>query len=140
MTNAKAKGNKGERSFVYWLEEEGFFSKRTPHSGGGIKKGDIENNLDFSIEVKTTKNAKLPDWWRQTVRDADLASTRPLLAIHLDGMAKDNWMIVMDNHDWIELMKNEKTPAPILERGKLKYLIPQARNLLRQILKELGDE
>ena len=69
--------------------------------------------------------------------DATLASNRPLLVIHLDGMPKDEWMIVMNSADWIELIKQEREPLPELERGNLRFLIPQARESLRKVLKEL---
>src|SRR3990167_3878196 len=107
MINSKKKGNKGENNFANWLTREGYKSGRTSGSGGGLSKGDIYNPIDFGIEVKTAKRADLPNWWRQTMRDAHLVHQRPLLAIHLDGMSEDSWLIIMDNWDWLELVKKE---------------------------------
>ncbi len=86
MINAKKKGNKGEHEFSYWLMENGIKAFRNSMSGGSIWKGDIANDLDLTIEVKTCKAINMQKCWRQVERDASIAHNSPLLAVHFDKM------------------------------------------------------
>lgn len=103
--NVKKKGNHGEHEFAHWLEEHGVKAFRNSMSGGSIWKGDIANNLDMTIEVKTVKKINLQDAWRQVERDSSTAHNSPLLAIHFDNMPKKNWLLVMHSEDLIEYIK-----------------------------------
>lgn len=107
MINAKKKGNKGEHEFAHFLMDNGIKAFRNSMSGGSVWKGDIANNIDLTIEVKTVKKLNLQDAWYQVNRDASTAHNSPLLAIHYDGMRKNNWLIVLDSEDWVELIKNQ---------------------------------
>lgn len=79
-------------------------------SGGSIWKGDIANNLDLTIEVKTVKKLNLQEAWRQVNRDASIARNSPLLAVRFDNMPKDEWLVVMHSEDWAELIKPVQNP------------------------------
>jgi Holliday junction resolvase len=106
--NVKKKGNKGEHAFAHWLMENGIKAFRNSMSGGSVWKGDIANNLDMSIEVKTVKKLNVMDAWKQVNRDASIAHNQPILAIHYDQMPNKEWLIVMSSTDWIEWLKKEK--------------------------------
>lgn len=108
MVNAKKKGNAGEHEFSHFLMEHGIKAFRNSMSGGSIWKGDIANNLDLTIEVKTVKKINLMDCWRQVARDSSIAHNSPLLAIRFDHMPKKEWLIVMSSEDWIELIKENQ--------------------------------
>ena len=108
MINAKRKGNKGEHEFARWLESNGIKAFRNSMSGGSIWKGDIANSLDLTIEVKTVKKLNVMDAWKQVSKDASVAHNSPILAIHYDGRPKGEWLMVLDNNDWLELIKNQK--------------------------------
>lgn len=110
MPNAKKKGNHGEHEFAHFLMENGIKAFRNSMSGGSVWKGDIANNLDLTIEVKTVKKINLMECWKQVARDSSIAHNSPVLAIHFDNMPKKNWLIVLNSEDWIELIKNEKRP------------------------------
>lgn len=103
--NQKKKGNRGEHAFSHWLMSHGIKAFRNSMSGGSIWKGDISNNLDLTIEIKTVKKINLMDAWKQVKRDSSVAHNSPLLAIHFDQMPKDNWLIVMDSEDWVDMLK-----------------------------------
>lgn len=105
MINAKKKGNAGEHELAHWLIANDIKAFRNSMSGGSVWKGDIANPLDLTIEVKTCKKINLKDCWRQVSKDASIAHNSPLLAVHFDGMPKNNWLMVMDSNDWIELIK-----------------------------------
>jgi Holliday junction resolvase len=106
--NAKKKGNHGEHEFSHWLMESGIKAFRNSMSGGSIWKGDIANNLDLTIEVKTVKRINLQECWRQVERDAPKARNSPLLAIHFDKMPKREFLIVMHSEDWLDMIKKYK--------------------------------
>lgn len=74
-------------------------------SGGSIWKGDIANNLDLCIEVKTVKKLNLQDAWFQVNTDSSKSHATPVLVVHYDGMPKDSWLVVMESSDWIEHVK-----------------------------------
>ena len=104
--NAKKKGNKGEHAFAHYLVSKGVKAFRNSMSGGSIWKGDIANDLDLTIEVKTVKRINLQEAWRQVSRDASKARNSPLLAIHFDGMGKDEWLVVLHSEDWIHTIRD----------------------------------
>lgn len=106
--NAKKKGNHGEHELAHWLVENGFKGFRNSMSGGSIWKGDIGNDLDLTIEVKTVKKINLQECWRQVERDASKARNSPLLAIHFDKMPKREWLIVLHSEDYMALLKESK--------------------------------
>lgn len=107
--NAKKKGNAGEHAFAHWLMSKGIKAFRNSMSGGSVWKGDIANNLDLTIEVKTVKRINLQEAWRQVARDSSKAHNSPLLAIRFDNMPKDQWLCVIHSEDWAELIKHDTT-------------------------------
>lgn len=107
--NAKKKGNAGEHSFAHWLMSHGFKAFRNSMSGGSVWKGDIANDLDLTIEVKTCKKINLMECWRQVSRDASIAHNSPVLAVRFDNMPKDEWLIVQHSEDWAENLKEMKS-------------------------------
>lgn len=104
--NVKKKGNRGEHAFAHWLERNGLKAFRNSMSGGSIWKGDIANNLNLTIEIKTVKAINLHKAWKQVEKDSSMARNSPLLAIHFDSMPKDTWLIVLHSEDWLDLIKN----------------------------------
>lgn len=103
--NSKKKGNKGEHELAHWLEENGIKAFRNSMSGGSIWKGDIANNLDLTIEVKTVKRINLLEAWKQVNKDASIARNSPLLALHFDHMPTKEWLMVVHSEDWLDLVK-----------------------------------
>ncbi len=75
-------------------------------SGGSVWKGDVANNLDLTIEVKTVKRINLLEAWQQVSRDASKAHNSPVLAIHFDHMPKKEWLVVIHSEDWLSILKN----------------------------------
>lgn len=118
MLNSKKKGNKGEHEISRWLTANGIKAFRNLMSGGSIWKGDIANNLDLTIEVKTCKAINLKKCWKQVDKDASIAHNSPLLAIHFDQMPKDTWLMVMNSEDWLELIKESNEYRKIKENEK----------------------
>lgn len=108
MVNAKKKGNAGEHAFSHWLMSHGIKAFRNSMSGGSVWKGDIANNLDMTIEVKTVKKINLLEAWTQVNKDASVAHNSPVLAIRFDHMPKDEWLVVMHSEDWVEMVKKYK--------------------------------
>lgn len=102
--NAKKKGNAGEHSFAHWLVSKGFRAFRNSMSGGSIWKGDIANDLDMTIEVKTVKKINLIKCWNQVNSDSSKARNIPVLAVRFDNMPKDEWLIVMHSEDWSDMV------------------------------------
>lgn len=105
MINSKKKGNKGEHELAHWLTENGIKAFRNSMSGGSVWKGDIANNLDMTIEVKTCKKINLLECFQQVSRDASIAHNSPVLAVHFDHMPKKEWLIVIHSEDWLAMLK-----------------------------------
>jgi len=133
--NVKKKGNRGENQFANWLKENGVKAFRDSASGGALAKGDVHNPLDYTMEVKTVKKLSLMEAWKQVAKDASMARNRPLLAIHYDGMPKDEWLIVLHSNDWIDLELEGGTEHAVYEDPKKKYrlkrLIDEAKGVLK---------
>jgi Holliday junction resolvase len=105
MVNVKKKGNAGENAFANWLHSHGVKAYRNGSSGAGLHKGDINNAVDCTFEVKTVKKINLKDAWYQVNRDASIAHNMPVLAIRFDGTPKDEWLITIHSEDFIEMLK-----------------------------------
>lgn len=103
--NVKKKGNAGENNFANWMQANGVKMYRNSSSGAGMQKGDINNNLDMTIEVKTCKKLSVQEAWYQVNRDASTAHNMPVLAVHYDGMQKDTWLITVHSEDFIDMLK-----------------------------------
>lgn len=106
--NAKKKGNHGEHLFAHFLKDNGIKAYRNSMSGGSVWKGDIGNDIDLTIEVKTVKKLNLLEAWKQVNRDASIAHNQPVLAIHFDGMGKNEWLVVTHSNDFVEMLKAYK--------------------------------
>ena len=106
--NVKKKGNKGENAFANYMTSQGVTMSRNSSSGAGMQKGDINNNLDMTIEIKTVKRINLQEAWYQVNRDASVAHNMPVLATHFDGMQKDTWLITIHSEDFIDMLKQYK--------------------------------
>lgn len=115
MLNAKKKGNKGEHELAHWLVDNGVKAFRNSMSGGSVWKGDIANDLNFTIEVKTVKKLNLLEAWQQVQKDSSIAHNTPILAVHFDGMGKNQWLIIQHSEDWIENIKKISIPL----KGKI---------------------
>ena len=103
--NAKKKGNHGENEFANWLFSHGFKAWRNGSSGAGMYKGDINNGMDMTFEIKTVKKINLLKPWQQVSKDASIAHNSPVVAIHFDGMGKKEWLMVIHSEDWIDNQK-----------------------------------
>jgi len=109
MINAKKKGNAGENKFTNWLRDNGIKAWKDSQSGGGNReKSDVGNNVDANFEVKTVKAINLKKAWKQTEIAAEMTHNTPYLVIHFDGMPEDNWLMVMNNNDWLEMFKKSQ--------------------------------
>jgi Holliday junction resolvase len=106
MINAKKKGNKGENQFANWLwVSHGVKVWRNSSSGGGLHKGDINNSIDCTFEIKTVKKLNLLKAWQQVNRDASKAHNMPVLATRFDNMPTNEWLVTIHSEDFIELLK-----------------------------------
>lgn len=136
MINSKKKGNLWENKLAHWLSANGIKASRDSASGGGSReKGDIVNNIDCTIESKASKNIKLAEWWEQVENSANIHHNTPLLFIHKDGMAEDEWLVVMNNYDWLELVKKEKTIDTNYQDSRIKWDIQNAITALKKLIK-----
>lgn len=111
--NVKKKGNIGENNFANWLYDNtkdiGGKAWRDNGSGGGSReKGDINNNLDLTIEIKTVKKLNLKEAWKQVKYASVMHHNTPVLAVHFDNMPKNKWLIVQDCDDWLYTLKELK--------------------------------
>lgn len=136
--NAKKKGNLWENKLATWLSGHGYKAWKDGASGGGSReKGDVGNNMDMTIESKACKNVSLMEWWGQVSTSAAIHRNQPVLFIHVDGMPDNNWLVVMDSNDWIELVKGEDKREQTFTDPKAKYAIQNAKNALATVLKYL---
>ena len=136
MINSKKKGNLWENRLANWLTDNGIKASKDGASGGGNReKGDIVNNINCTIESKAAKNIKTMEWWKQVVSSADKHHNTPLLFIHQDGMREDEWLVVLNNYDWLDLVKGDKKIDTSYQDPKIKWDIKNAVEVLKKLLK-----
>lgn len=139
MVNSKKKGNHWENNLANWLRDNGIKAWKDGMSGGGNReKGDIGNNLNMTIESKAAKNIKLMDWWKQVKHSASQHLNAPVLFIHQDGMPEEEWLVVMNNHDWLEAIKSPKVEIGETtdDRG-MKWALEGLKIAVNKVLKYL---
>jgi len=136
MTNSKKKGNLWENRLANWLSDNGIKASKDGASGGGNReKGDIVNNINCTIESKATKTVHLKEWWKQVETSANTHHNTPLLFIHQDGMREDEWLVVLNNYDWLDLVKGDKKIDTSYQDPKVKWEIKNAVEALKKLLK-----
>jgi Holliday junction resolvase len=143
--NAKKKGNHGENNWANWLTAQGIKCYRNSSSGANTQKSDVHNSINANFEVKTVKAISLKQAWKQTKRDSEMAHSIPYLIIHFDGMPQEDWLVVMSNHDWVELLTGEKVEretgktTPIADR-EIKWAIENLKQAAAKVSKLLNKE
>jgi len=84
------KGKRGERELALELSSHiGIPVKRRVRSTEG--DSDLDGVRHWSVECKRCQEARIPEWWRQTVEQAQAASEWPVLFYRLDGK---KWRVV----------------------------------------------
>ena len=136
--NSKKKGNLWENRLSNWLKDHGIKAWRDPASGAGTReKADIGNNIDANIESKAGKAINIKEAYKQTEKNASMTHRTPLLFIHYDGMRDDEWMVVLNNYDWLELHKKSQEPKTVSTEGnrELKWALTALISSTKRLLK-----
>jgi Holliday junction resolvase len=108
--NSKKKGNHWENAWANWLRDHGIRAWKDGGSGGGNReKSDVGNNVNANFEVKAVKALNLKKAWKQSCAAASLSHNTPYVVVHFDGMAENDYLVIMSNHDWLELASDQKT-------------------------------
>lgn len=144
--NPKKKGNAGENDWANWLQKESICNAyRNSSSGANTRKSDVHNDININFEVKTVKKLNLLKAYKQSESDCKMTHSTPYVVIHFDGMPKDQWLVVMNNWDWKDLiMKSEVRGEIIVDDSRDKktaiYNIDYAMESLRKAKKFLNKE
>ena len=127
-----------ENRLANWLRDNGIKAWKDGASGGGSReKGDIGNNINMTMESKAAKNIKLMEWWKQVKKSANVHHNPPVLFIHQDGMGEKEWLVVMHNEDWLDLIKGEKEVKTDYQKPEMKWAMMNAREAIRKAIKFL---
>lgn len=135
--NSKRKGSNNELELAAFLRVKGLNVWRDSGSGSGTReKGDLNNDMGFTMEAKCGKSINLWKAWQQV----DYASTMnrgiPVLIIRRDGMAKYDWLVVMHIEDWVAQIQGEKVGSTY-EDPKIKYAAQKLKQAAHDMMKYL---
>ena len=134
--NAKKKGNHMENVWANWLIKNGIKAWKDGASGGGTnEKGDVGNNLNLHMEVKAVKGINLQKVWKKALHECEKTHNLPLLAIHFDGMGEEEFLVVIDNGHWLDLMTKEQGVETNYQDPKLKWAIQGSIEANKKLLK-----
>lgn len=134
MVNVKKKGNRNENDLANWLNSHGFKATKDPSSGSHTERGDVANNLDLTIETKACKKVELMKWWKQVTLAASQQRNSPALFLHIDGMPKDEWLVVLHSEDWAEMMKADGAEQDYQD-PKARYAFQNLKEAVRVAMK-----
>ena len=139
MINSKKKGNIWENNWKNWLLLKGIRAWKDAQSGGGNReKSDVGNDLNINFEVKAGKNISLQKAYKQSLDAAVATHTIPNVVIHYDGMPQDEFLIVMNNNDWMDLYRKSVEPKTTkTENRELQWVISNLREACKKALKKL---
>jgi Holliday junction resolvase len=136
--NPKKKGNAGENAFANWLVDNGIKAWKDGASGGGNnEKGDIGNNLNLHIEVKTVKKINLLEVWKKARHECEKTHNDPVLAIRFDGMPERKWLMVLDSDHFLDLLTKEEGVKTDYQDPKMKWALTGLKNAINSVLKFL---
>lgn len=110
MVNIRAKGQRGEREIVNWVNDiyteihhtlgiplppKPIAQRRQNQSAvGGM---DLDNTCSYAFEIKNQENLNLNTWWQQTIISAKETRKRPVL-IYKD---KRKWSVMLELNPWV---------------------------------------
>ena len=138
MVNSKKKGNMWENRWARWLIEHGIKAWKDGGSGGGCReKSDVGNNINANFEVKGVKKLNLFKAWKQSQSASDKTHNTPYVIVHFDGMAEDEFLVVMNNYDWLDLVSGEKEVETAYEDPKVKWSIQRLVDSAKTVIKQL---
>ena len=134
--NPKTKGQNGETRFTRFLREHGIKAYRDKQSGAGLDKSDVTTAINAHFEVKTVKSLNLQQAWRQSVKSTGHYETS-YLVVQFDGMAANQWLIVMDAEEWADTWHKAQEPKTTKSenrdlRYKLERLISYTKELIKR--------
>lgn len=137
MVNSKKKGNHFENVWANWLIDNGIKAWKDGASGGGNReKGDVGNGLNLHMEIKAVQKINLQKVWKKALHECEKTHNNPLVAIHFNGMPEQDFLVVISNHDWLDLIKGESAPVDsTYEDPKQKWAIQNAITALKKLLK-----
>lgn len=138
--NSKKKGNLWENRWANWLRDNGIKAWKDGASGGGDReKGDVGNNLNLHMEVKGVKAINLKKVWAKAQLECQKTHNQPLIAIHFDGMRDDEFLVVIDNHNWLDLVKGEQAVPTPYEDPSLKWAIKNMVDAGKKVIRMIEE-
>lgn len=137
-SSAIAKGKELEDYICGRLKAHGLDARarRTPGSGSGKLKADIDTDIGWSIEAKNTKNAALPDWWRQSLMQSN-SFNRPSVVWHPPNQPMGESVIVCRLEDFLEVLKKGREPILANPDRTTAYTLKSTLVWMKKLLKEL---
>jgi hypothetical protein len=136
--SAIAKGKELENFICDELKSSGVDARarRTPGSGNGLLKADIDTDIGWAIEAKNTRNAALPEWWRQSLRQS-VGDNRPEVVWHPPQQPLSESVVTIRFADFIGLLKKTKEPTLVNPDRTALYKLHRLRTALKDVEKEL---
>jgi hypothetical protein len=137
--SAKNKGLRFENFLKEKLRQELDINTSSNNgSGAGLDKGDLRiPSLNMNVEAKNSATFHIDGDWEQTKRQCT-GNDIPVLAIrHPKQPEFKEVLVVMNLEDWINLVAGQMAEREVIENldPKIKYLIQNTRENLRQLLK-----
>lgn len=143
MINVKKKGNLFENRWAHFLSDNGFKAWKDAGSGcGNREKADVGNNENIHWEVKAVAGINLQAVWKKAELECQKTHNTPMLAIHFNGMKEDEFLVVMNNFDYIDLWRKSKEPKSTakIESRDEKYKIERLVTAAKEVLRLYGRE
>jgi hypothetical protein len=139
--SAKNKGNRYENHLIEVLREKlDAKAQRTYGSGAGLDKQDVRlPSFNIEIEAKNQKTIKLIDWWEQCKRQ-EFGNVGVLVLRNPRKAEFQESLVVMDLHDWIELVKKQNEVVEVESNfdPKLKWKVANLKRAAQEVFKELS--
>jgi hypothetical protein len=138
--STKNKGNRYENHLIEVLREKlDAKAQRTYGSGAGLDKQDVRlPSFNIEIEAKNQKNIKLIDWWEQC-KNQEFGNMGVLILRNPRKAEFIESLVVMDLHDWIELVKKQNEVVEIESNFNpdLKWKVKRLKEAAQAVFKEL---
>ena len=126
-------------NFVAGLFESSGLDRRAVRqigSGNGKRKGDVANDLGWTIECKNSKAFRFKDAADQVAREG-MGYQKEAIIWHPPNRPMDASVVIINISDFIELLQRFKEPVVKGEDRQFKYKLDRLVNYAKDLIKEL---
>lgn len=137
-SSAKKKGKILEAFVTERLKQSGLDIRatRTPGSGNGHIKGDIDSDLGILWECKNQAKPKILEWFKEATKDG-LGYQKPVVVWHPPNVPLEESLVILEWCFFEELLKRSREPVMKTPDRTVLWKLENLKKAVNDLMKEL---